>query len=126
MVSSLSPVQTPVVPYGYTYLVVLFVMLHRLFSIICSMVVLHHLFTPLLVHCVYYQVAFCTFCNNFKMKRLMNGSINVFSFSFFYLFLFFPKQINVNLVMFYYVDYRGSSEIKCPVNGAKKLMLCRI
>lgn len=111
MVSSLSTVQTPLVPYGYAYLVVLFVMLHCLFSIICSMVVLHRLFTAWLVHCVYYQVAFYTFCDNFKMKCIMSGSINVFSF-------FSPKQINETLPDLRYVDYctyHGSLEMKCPV-----------
>lgn len=39
---------------------------------------------------------------------------------------FYMKQMNLNLAMFYYVSCctsRSSPEMKCPVSGAKRLML---
>lgn len=58
------------------------------------------------------------FCNTLKLRYPVSGAKSIFSF--------IRKQMNTNLLMFYCFGccmYRSCMEMKCPVSGAKKLML---
>ncbi len=68
----------------------------------------------------WYYVASCTFRDSFRVKLPVSYTKS--------LFIVYQKQVNMNLVMFYFICsmYHGNLEIKCQLSCSKRLNLYRI